>query len=406
MTEKTIKPIRTEADYDAAVARIGVLMGAEPGTAEFDELDVLADLVELYQSKHDRIGYPSPIDAIEFRMDQAGLTPRDLVPFIGSSARVSEVLSGKRTITMSMARALHQHLGIPAEVLLRKPESDGRDVELEWSRFPVKAMAKRGWIPDGPYAEGGVAGALQNLIDRAGVPQLAKTVLYRKTGRLRTNAKTDAYALKAWCWQVLAKANEERPSTRYRRGTVTPDFLRKVARLSSQETGPRMAKELLARHGIPLVVVRHLPRMYLDGAALRLSDGRPVVGLTLRHDRIDNFWFCLLHELAHIGRHLDNGKGDAFVDDLTLRKATAGQEDPREKEADDWAEEALIPRADWENAAVREGPTAMAVTYFASSVGVHPAVVAGRIRYEEQNYRRLSQFVGTGAIRPQFGLET
>lgn len=405
MTENTVKPIRTEADYEAAVERIGVLMGAEPGTDEFDELKVLADLVELYQSKHDPIGPPSPVEAIEFRMDQAGLIPRDLVPFIGSSAKVSEVLSGKRTITMSMARALHKHLGIPAEVLLRKPESDELDLELEWRRFPVKAMAKRGWIPDVPCTEGGAADALRDLIDRAGGPQLAKTVLYRKSDRLRTNAKTDAYALKAWCWRVLAKANEERPGVRYRRGTVTLDFLRKVARLSSQETGPRLAKELLARHGIPLVVVRRLPKTYLDGAALRGSDGRPVVGLTLRHDRIDSFWFCLLHELAHVGRHLDNGKGDAFVDDLTLRMVTAGHEDPREKEADDWAEEALIPRADWESAAVREGPTAMAVTYFASSLGVHPAVVAGRIRYERENCRLLSQFVGTGTIRPQFSRE-
>lgn len=119
MAENTIKPIRTEADYAAALTRIDALMGAESGTAEFGELDVLADLVELYQSKHMPTGRPSPVDAIEFRMDQAGLEPDDLVPSIGSRAKVSEVLSGKRPITVSMARALHQHLGIPAEVLLR-----------------------------------------------------------------------------------------------------------------------------------------------------------------------------------------------------------------------------------------------------------------------------------------------
>jgi HTH-type transcriptional regulator/antitoxin HigA len=78
-----------------------------------------------------------------------------------------------------------------------------------------------------------------------------------------------------------------------------------VARLSWSDEGPRLAKEFLAKHGITLVVVHHLPRTYLDGAALKLGDGTPVVGLTLRCDRVDGFWFCLLHELAHLGCHME-----------------------------------------------------------------------------------------------------
>ena len=111
------KPIRTEADYAAALARVDELMETEPGTPAGEELDVLVDLVELYESKHVPMEPPSPLAALEFRMDQAGLTPRDLVPYVGSRAKVSEVLSGKRAITMPMARALHRHLGIPADVL-------------------------------------------------------------------------------------------------------------------------------------------------------------------------------------------------------------------------------------------------------------------------------------------------
>lgn len=116
-----IKPVRTEEDYEAALARIDALMDAAPGSPEGDELDVLADLVELYESRREPMGYPSPLAAIEFRMEQAGLSPRDLIPFIGSRAKVSKVLSGKRPITMPMARALYEHLGIPADVLLREP---------------------------------------------------------------------------------------------------------------------------------------------------------------------------------------------------------------------------------------------------------------------------------------------
>jgi HTH-type transcriptional regulator / antitoxin HigA len=113
-----IKPIGTESDCAAALARVHALMDAELGTPEGEELDVLVDLIEHYESKHVPMGYPTPTAAIEFRMEQAGLTQRDLVPFIGSRAKVSEVLSGKRQLTMPMARALHQHLGIPAKVLL------------------------------------------------------------------------------------------------------------------------------------------------------------------------------------------------------------------------------------------------------------------------------------------------
>ncbi len=226
---------------------------------------------------------------------------------------------------------------------------------------------------------------------------------YRRNDRERTNARTDPHALKAWCWQVLAKANGNPPKANYRHGTVTPDFLGKVARLNRSGDGPRLAGEFLARHGIPLVIVQHLPKTHLDGAALRLGDGRPVVGLTLHHDRIDNFWFCLLHELAHVGRHLDAGKGDAFVDDMTLRRTAGEREDPREEQADDWAEEALVPKAAWEASAVKDRPTPMAVMNLANALGIHPAIVAGRVRYKRRNYRLLSQFVGTGEVRRQFG---
>ncbi len=117
----SVKPIRTEADYKAALIRIDELMEASAGTVEGEELDVLADLVEHYEEKRDPLGYPSPAAAIQFRMDQEGLSEQDLVPWIGSPDVVAEVLAEKRALTMPMAQALHEHLGIPADVLLRKP---------------------------------------------------------------------------------------------------------------------------------------------------------------------------------------------------------------------------------------------------------------------------------------------
>ena len=120
----TVSPIRAEDDYEAALARIAEILHAEIGTPEGDELDVLVDLVELYEERHHAIAFPSAIAAIEFHMDQHGLTQPDLMPYIGSHDQVSEVLAGKRDITMSMARALHRHLGISADVLLQDPVAE------------------------------------------------------------------------------------------------------------------------------------------------------------------------------------------------------------------------------------------------------------------------------------------
>jgi HTH-type transcriptional regulator/antitoxin HigA len=276
--------------------------------------------------------------------------------------------------------------------------------DLDWQRFPLKAMIKLGWFPKALKLGSPVRDAIQDLIRRAGGPDVSGVALFRKNDHARANAKADAYALKAWCWQVLAKANEERPAAPYKPGTVTPSFLRQIARLSWSEEGPRLAKEFLEKHGIPLVVVPHLPKTYLDGAALKLADGTPVVALTLRYDRVDNFWFCLLHELAHVGRHIETSGDTAFVDDLTLRDVTGGHEDPKELQADEWAEEALVPSKIWETSSVRENPTAMAVISLANALQIHPAIVAGKIRHEQRNFRLLSQFVGIGEVRRQFGL--
>ena len=266
-------------------------------------------------------------------------------------------------------------------------------------------MAKRGWIPDAPDLADRAEELIQGLIKRAGCRELTAAPVYRKNDHRRINAKTDPHALKAWCWQLMAEARSVQLLNDYQPGAVTPDFLRQVARLSHREDGPLKAQEFLSKQGIALQVLRHLPRTHLDGAALLLGDGRPVIGLTLRYDRIDNFWFTLLHELAHVGRHLHEESKEWFADDFTLRNRLGTQEDIRETEADEWAENALIPADAWNASTVKQIPRAMAVINFSSAIGVHPAIVAGRVRYERGNYRLLSQFVGTGQVRRQFEAE-
>jgi HTH-type transcriptional regulator / antitoxin HigA len=400
-----IRAIRTEGDYEAALARVDALMDAEAGTPEGEELDVLTDLVELYEARHEPMGYPSPLAAIQFRMEQGGLSPRDLIPFMGSRAKVSEVLSGKRPLTMQMARALHANLGIPADVLLQQPggELPSALEGIDWKRFPLAEMAKRGWIERQRDLKEHAEEIMQDLIRRAGGKDALPAALYRKNDHARANAKTDPYALRAWCWEVLARANATQLPATYKPGTVTLEFLRKVARLSWSSDGPKRAQEFLAMHGIHLVCLEHLPRTHLDGAALQLRDGSPVIGLTLRYDRLDNFWFCLLHELSHIGRHMEvNTHNEAFIDDLTLRDVEGARRDLKEEEADQWAEEGLIPGDVWNTSRVQDNPSPLAVMELAQRLEIHPAIVAGRVRYKTRNYRLLSQFVGAGVRQQLF----
>ena len=113
-----IRPIKTEQDYNNSVKRIEKLWGSKKDRAEGDELDLLITLVESYEMKHYPIAPPDPIDAIKFRMEQMDLTKADMVKYLGSQSRVSEILSKKRKLTLKMVKSLYKELKIPAEILL------------------------------------------------------------------------------------------------------------------------------------------------------------------------------------------------------------------------------------------------------------------------------------------------
>ena len=118
---KDIRPIRNEQDYAAALAEVEKLWGARSSTPEGDRLDILATLIDAWEAQHYPMDPPDPVEAIKFRMEQQGLTRRDLQGIIGTRARVSEVLERRRGLSIAMIRRLHDKLGIPAEVLIRPP---------------------------------------------------------------------------------------------------------------------------------------------------------------------------------------------------------------------------------------------------------------------------------------------
>ncbi|MDJ0819374.1 MAG: transcriptional regulator [Desulfobacterales bacterium] len=395
--------IKTDNDHESALSRIEQLMDAKPGTPEMDELELLTALVEMYEDQNYPISPPDPIEAIKFRMDQLGLTQKDMVPYIGTKGKVSEVFNGKRPLTLAMMRSLNKNLGISAEVLLKEPGGSfpGEMQDMEWHKFPLVEMAKRCWIPKVKNPKENAEELMRNFISQAGGLDAVSVVLLHQGKGARYNLKTDTYALTAWCIRVLSLARNNPLKSQYEKGTIKRKTMQEIARLSYFDDGPLLAKEYLEKHGIHLIIVPHLTKTYLDGAAMLMPDGTPVIGLTLRYDRIDNFWFCLLHEIAHIAKHL-TASNQIIIDDLDLRAHDATLEDRIEQEADDMTLDGLIPKKVWQKIPIKGKVTAQMVYDLAAQLKIHPAIIAGRVRYERKNYKLLSRHVGIKQVRKHF----
>ena len=397
------KIVKTEKDYNLALSRIDDLMDAKAGSDEANELELLAALVEMYEDKYYPIDTPDPVEAIKFRMDQLGLSRKALIPIIGSRSKVSEVLSRKRTLTLSMMRALNKDLGIPADILLNEPDADFSDnfPDIKWSRFPFPQMAKLGWTEKTDNTKNKAKEIMLDFIRQAGGRAAISSVFFRKNSEKRKSSKTDNYSLFAWCLRILSIARSNPLEKKYH-NDLSAESMKDIAKLSYFKNGPLLAQEFLAKQGIHLIIEPHLPRTYLDGAAMLDCEGTPVIGLTLRYDRVDNFWFCLLHELAHVIKHLSKNEPDVFTDDFDLRGHEADVPNIKEKEADEMAQNALIPSGIWEKAPAAANATVANVISLSESLKIHPAIIAGRIRFEHKNYKLLSKFVGNHEIRKHF----
>jgi len=407
------KVLKTEADYEAALAYVETLMDAAPGSPEEQALEVFALLIDNYEQAHYPIDLPDPIEAIKFRMEQQGLLQKNMAPYLGSQSRVSEVLNRKRPLSLAMIRALHEGLGIPAEVLLQEPGKEIPKGRYDPRDYPFTEMFKRCYFA--PFA-----GSLREARLRAEALLVDFFSIFEGTMSQpvfckRTDRDPDVNVLMVWQAQALRLARAE-VLPDYAPASVDDAALRALVRQSYFSTGPQNAREMLNRWGIHLIILRHLPQTYLDGASFIAPWGRPVIGLTLRYDRLDGFWFTLLHELAHVRLHLDQDGHDgvAFFDETQHIQAESDDasedvrepqsNDVREREANALAQRMLIPEQVWE----RERPTLLpdpserAVREAAEELRISPAIVAGRIRWETQNYTQLGSLVGTRQVREQF----
>lgn len=393
------KLIKTNEDYEKVLARIEELFDAQPDTPEGDELELLVTLVELYEKKEYKIEAPDPISAIKFRMEQQGLKNKDLIPYIGSKSKVSEILSGKRDLSLSMIRKLNAGLGIPAEILIREPVKVLPDslIMKHGINFPFTEMYSRGWFKS--FFNGTLNDAKEIkeeiLVKFIGPFNLRSFEICcnRKSELLEAEHTDDI--LMAWRIRVMNIAIQEK-LPKWNVATLTEDFFKQLATLSYMEQGPKLAKEFLNKGGIHFVIEKHLGKTYLDGSSMLMPDGSPLIALTLRYDRLDSFWFTLFHELAHVKLHLSD-KSKAFFDDMTdeMHKEI-------EKEADVFAKKMLISEEEWKNENLSSFSSANEVRTFASKLKITPAIPAGRIRYESKNYKIFTNLIGNGTVNRMF----
>lgn len=392
-----IKVITSEEDYKEALLMLEELLNLDPDpeSEEGEKLSLLSTLIKDYESSSFPNNIPDPIDAILFRMEQLNLKPVDLAKYMGSRSRVSEVLSRKRPLTLSMIRDLEAGLGIPAKVLINEPNNQLTEGRVTWSNSLIKEMKRREYFGTREVSEANISVLMGNFFGARENNQHFFGML-RKSYYSNPINKADRDALAVWSNYILKKAQSYQPSTVYIEGTVDLGFMQRLAKLSIKEDSPLQAINYLRNYGISLIIEPHFPQTYLDGATLILDKDHPVIGLTLRHDRLDNFWFTLMHELAHIYLH-STQDFTFFYDELDKIDST----NDYEKSADDLAIEVLIPRAVWDNSPARLIPSPMAAKSLADELGINIAIVAGRMR-RENRYQYLNSIILNAKVRQYF----
>ncbi|MEN9657375.1 MAG: hypothetical protein RL571_840 [Pseudomonadota bacterium] len=410
--DTTIKVIKTEQDHACAVESLLNLMTAD-GDENTEAIELLALLIQDYERKISPRPLVDPIDAIHFRMEQMGMVAKDLIPYLGSQSKVSEVLNRKRPLTLAMIRNLHQGLGISAEILLSEEYRQidlNVDSDFDVAKFPLSEMAKRGC-----FGEQYKFTPIQQIKDSA--EELIRWffgsnnvghhggLAYLRAPQSQSGVRTmNDNALLTWTVWVKQKARMEVIDAPYRDGVITDDWVRELVKLSrfknEGQQGPKLAKEYLAQYGIVLVIEPHFKKTYLDGAAM-LDGDRAIIGMTLRYDRLDNFWFVLLHELAHIKLHL-NADRTRMIDNLDDK---VQQAEEFEKEADLFAQAALIPALSWIGSAVSNSHLLADAQQLARELDISVAIVAGRVRHVTGNWRLLQNVLCKGEVKGMFGID-
>jgi HTH-type transcriptional regulator/antitoxin HigA len=301
-----------------------------------------------------------------------------------------------RSIALSgllrVARTLGIRLTADIDQPLQEPWLPSYEMSSNELQKVLKHARENGWLDKADQS------------DENGISQLRRTVAehvgeYGTPSLLRTGLNvhdlSKDWFLLAWKAQVTRSALRQiqRKKPKYR--PLNMSWLSDLVKLSAVEDGASKAKEMLADQGIILVIEPQIAGMRVDGAAF-LIDEHPVIGLTLRLDAVDNFWFTLMHELGHVILHYRTGLASGFFDDFEHLEI-----DEMEEEANRFAQNILIPDAVWSKSPARIAKTAEPVERLAKQLGIAPAIIFGRLRMERQNYKIFSDKIGRGRIRKQ-----
>ena len=388
--------IRNDQQYKEQCDILSGLLKKTHRTQEEEELiDLLTLLIDMYTRASDTVEekalmfYADAVDAIKFRMKQGGYTRKDLIRLIGSPSKASEVMNRKVRLSLQMIRALHEGMGIPAEILLREPDEKRLVSRYNTKDYPFSEMLRRGYFNfDGALAKAKAIGSVLLEDFFAVLPSVHPKTCFRKT--LSQIDESDMNAVNAWQCRIIHRVHNDIVKE-YIPSKVNTDVYNEIAKLSIQEKGEILVKSELNNLGIHVIYEPQLPKTKIDGAAFLADDGHPVIAMTLRHDRLDNFWFTVMHELYHVIHHLEKNSTTVFMDNID--SVAARTDDADELAADNAAEEALIPSHVWKDKRIQallHTRSASVVKMVAHEMNVSPAVLAGRIRWEKKNYKYFS----------------
>jgi len=348
-----------------------------------------------------------PGEYIRDELEERGWTQNDLAEILGRPLQlVNEIILSKRGITPETARGLAEAFGTSAQLWLNleaawelyKTRNIGPDPTIAlrariYSVGPIKEMVKRRWIEYSSNPEV----LEQRLLEFFGTAALDEPPrVLPAVARMSTSYT--AYSPSQWAWFCRARQLGKVVPVQGRFPPSDSDRLVQALRaLMRDPEETRQVPRILGEAGIRFVVLEHLPKTKIDGACLWLDATSPIVAVSLRYDRIDNFWFTLMHELKHaLNRDgLQTGELTVDVDLIEVARMDRKDRPPFEKEADGFAENALIPKAEMEDFIIRKQPlfSETAIRGFAALQGVHPGIVVGQLHHRGMDYTKLRRLL-------------
>jgi HTH-type transcriptional regulator / antitoxin HigA len=365
----------------------------------------LADLLQAYQSAKGGDYAPLRLQAgndpgaylIAARIVR-GLSQKDLARKLGLREQSIQRWEAEkyRSISLSNFQKVARTLGVGWRMdevsALSEQWALSYDVTRDDLSKVLRHARANGWLEaDKESDENAIATLVRYVGDhvvRYGTPSLLRT-------GLGVSDRPQNWSLLSWKAQVTRRAEAVISQARPQYRPIDVSWLIELVHLSPLDEGPYRARELLLEHGIVLIIEPQIPGMAVDGAAF-LVDETPVIGMTLLRDTLDNFWFTLLHEVAHIILHYRTGLSAGFFDDFT-----SADVDEFEREANQFAGNLLIPEEAWTRTPARISKVPEPIERFAAQLKIHPAIVFGRIRMERNDYSLFSNRIGRGLVRKQ-----